>query len=193
MVRRSLCVPQWVIVSNADSERELFGIYECQEIGPAPQYTGLQTLCHGLGEVFSPVTGIELTWTTQTCSAEPSTAHWSCLCSSSLLTATQLYSVSNQIEEISDYQWPGILVSHEHSLCLLWVPPGRKHLVSVECMTTAKLEYNSFRSHTRLNLLVCRKSEKDLGRDQKHDNQTKALPEDYFQEKKSAYIFILES
>lgn len=128
-------------------------------------------------EVFSPVTGIELTWTTQTCSAEPSTAHWSCLCSSSLLTATQLYSVSNQIEEISDYQWPGILVSHEHSLCLLWVPPGRKHLVSVECMTTAKLEYNSFRSHTRLNLLVCRKSEKDLGRDQKHDNQTKALPE----------------
>lgn len=154
-----------------------------------PQYTGLQTLYHGLGKV----TGIELTWTTQTCSVEPSTVHWSCLCSSSLLTATQLCSVSNQTEDISGHQWPGILLSYEDILCLLWVPPGRRHLVSVECMTMAKIEYNPFRSHTTLNLWVWSKSEKDLGRDQTHNNQMKTLPEDYFQGKRSAYIFILES
>lgn len=57
----------------------------------------------------------------------------------------------------------------------------------------AKLEYNPFRSRSRLSLLVWIKSEKDLGRDWKHDKQTKALPEDYFQSKGSACIFILES
>lgn len=60
-------------------------------------------------------------------------------------------------------------------------------------MTMAKLEYNPPWPHTGLNLLVWSKSEKDLGRDWKHDSQTKALPEDYFQAKRSAYIFILES
>lgn len=60
-------------------------------------------------------------------------------------------------------------------------------------MTMAKLEHNPSRSHTELNLLVWSKSEKDLGRDWKHDDQTKALPEDYFRGKRSACIFILES
>lgn len=56
-----------------------------------------------------------------------------------------------------------------------------------------KIEYNPFRSHTRLNLLVWSKNEKDLGRDRKHNSQTKTLPEDYFQGKRSACIFVLES
>lgn len=61
-------------MSDAGSERESFGIYECQGTGHAHSILGYKHY-RGLLKVFTPVTGIALTSPNQTCSAEPSAVH----------------------------------------------------------------------------------------------------------------------